>query len=107
MSNKLGRLIEGEASPDVVQLVRVPAIAADYLECGRPVDLRNGIASRVTCRGAGIIDPFFGSWVNPGERCWVLLWPGATLEMALKPEEEWIDDWHSFDSQNFMDTYGE
>ena len=78
---QLGHLIEdGDRRRDAIHIAVAPATAAERLAPGQHVGLvRAGDVERVgPCdRPIGVVDPFLTAAVEPGQRFWLLLYPGT------------------------------
>lgn len=83
---KLGELVEELDQRDAVHVAIIAMEAGGYLPVGVGVRLDEkhpGMVFESKWRGnsVGIVDPFLTSGVKPGERCWVLLFPGTVTGM--------------------------
>jgi hypothetical protein len=85
---KMGQLIYDTPERDAVHFALFPAEAAQELHPGRPVGLSGlqyGDVHRVVCvareQAVGIVDPFLGRIVQPGERCWIMLYPNTITDL--------------------------
>lgn len=78
---ELGQLIvDGDRRRDAIHIAVAPVMAVDRLTPGQHVGLvEEGDLERVgLCdRNIGIVDPFLGAAVEPGQRFWLFLYPGT------------------------------
>lgn len=82
---ELGRLIEdGDRRRDAIHIAVAPVTAAERLTPGQPVGfVDEGDPERVgPCdRNLGLVDPFLGAAVEPGQRFWLFLYPGTVTSL--------------------------
>lgn len=106
---KLGHLITSEQQRDAVHIAVVPVEAAQHLEPGQKVNVKDGKAYRAENNsGIGVIDPFLQSKVEAGSKCWLYLYPGSITSLrhewshpAFEPApddektkaEKWLREW--------------
>ncbi len=109
----LGAIIDETAGRDAIHLAVEPVIAAHTLRPGDHVGLLSGGKAGASETPVGIVDPFLGRTVQPGERFWLVVYPrqitslrhvwthpafGDAVEPAAKPDDEvtasrkWIED---------------
>jgi hypothetical protein len=78
---RLGQLVEdGERRRDAIHIAVAPVTAVERLAPGQHVGLvEAGNLERVgPCdRNIGVVDPFLTEDVEPGQRFWLLLYPGT------------------------------
>lgn len=83
----LGRLIEPDeaAFRDAVHIALFPASSAYSLRPGDTVGLCEGTTDKVYPTdgpdAVGVVDPFLRTFAAPGERCYVLLFPGTVTSL--------------------------
>lgn len=76
----LGKLIEGVEQRDAIHVAVAPVKAEEKLWPGQHVGFAiDGDCETVSSRAKpiGLIDPYLGGPVQPGERCWLFLYPGT------------------------------
>ncbi len=82
---RLGRLVEdGDRRRDAIHIAVAPVTAAERLAPGQHVGLiQEGNLELVgPCESAiGIVDPFLVEDVEPGQRFWLLLYPGTVTSL--------------------------
>lgn len=74
----LGTIIKETEKRDAIHLAVEPVIAGDRLLPGDHIllDPNNGKAFRAPLnQGLGIVDPFLGQVIQPGERFWLVVYP--------------------------------
>lgn len=72
----LGTIIDERAGRDAIHLAVEPVEAGEPLTPGRHVYLADGKAYvALEGKGVGIVDPFLGDWVRPGQRFWLVVYP--------------------------------
>ena len=87
MSDKqptLGKLLDGPTERDAVHVAIAPVIASEVLSAGEHVGFVRAGDTVVVGRVAvliGIIDPFLSESVQPGQRCWLFLYPQTVTGM--------------------------
>lgn len=80
----IGTIISESEARDAIHLAVEPVIAAETIEPGKPVRLAfDGRAVRTYWHsdGIGIVDPFLKEPVKPGERFWLVLYPGQVTSL--------------------------
>lgn len=113
----LGAIIDETAGRDAIHLAVEPVIAAHTLRPGDHVGLLSGGKAGASETPVGIVDPFLGRTVQPGERFWLVVYPrqitslrhvwthpafGDAVEPAAKP----VDD-PAADSKKWLENFAE
>lgn len=75
----LGKIIPADAvvGRDAFHIACAPVVAGCKLSPGERVELHEGKAVEDNGLAIGIVDPLLEQDVWPGERCWLLLFPGT------------------------------
>lgn len=78
----LGRIIERPQTRDAIHIAVVPVEATEKLAPGQWIRLKEKSSNLVcaeTCawNRIGVVDPYLGCSVNPGEKFWMFLNPGS------------------------------
>ncbi len=75
---KLGQLIQGEAHRDAIHIAVAPVVSDVMVFPGQHLILVDGKACPVEgVKSIGIVDPFLGHAVPPGQPFWLCLHPGS------------------------------
>lgn len=109
---KLGHIIEGEANRDATHVAVAPVIAGERLLPGEHVAIdADGMAiNPVRSDAIGVVDPFLKSFVRPGQKFWLFLYPGTitalrhewthpafalqqAVEVPKSDSEKWMTRW--------------
>lgn len=111
----LGTIITPAEKRDAIHLAAFPVQAAHRLLAGMHIGLKDGKADREALVQLGIVDPFITVEVQPGEWCWLIVYPrqitslrhvwehpgfpasgetdgAAPAAPAMNPSEKWIRD---------------
>lgn len=72
---KLGQLIEGYQERDAIHIAVAPVVAAEHLAPGQHVGFTVGWRVGTCDAPIGIVDPFLTVDVEPGQQCWLFLYP--------------------------------
>jgi hypothetical protein len=79
---RLGQLLGPSELRDAVHVALCPMMAGERLEPGEHVRVEDGDAhSAAAGEGVGVVDPFLRRPVEPGERFWLLLYPGTITSL--------------------------
>ena len=79
---KIGELISGAAGRDAIHVAVAPIVADGQLQPGDHVGLTtDGRASRLIKPFIGAVDPFLKTWVAPGEKFWLFLYPNTVTSL--------------------------
>lgn len=125
MSDKIlfGAILSGDEKRDAVHVAVAPVMASDPLKPGQHVGLMAGSQTVVSadCTPIGIVDPFLRGMVQPGQWCWLFLYPQtitslrhnwthpafAQLESELikvpSSDEKWLREYASRLNVGFQD----
>src|ERR1700689_2154091 len=71
----LGTIIGEGCGRDAIHLAVEPVVAAHLLKPGAHVGLLADGRAGVVEKPLGIVDPFLGNYVQPGERFWLVVYP--------------------------------
>jgi hypothetical protein len=83
----LGNIPSADDKRDAIHVAIVPLVAGEQLQPGQHVGLHSAeVAVAVAPEMIGIVDPFLTRPVEPGELCWVCVYPGSIT--ALR--HDWI-----------------
>lgn len=83
----LGKLAEEGAGRDAIHIAVAPVVAAEKLTPGGHIGiLPDGRASETADVMIGIVDPYLGKPVNPGERFYLCLYPNTITSLR----HEWV-----------------
>lgn len=80
---QLGKIIDERQERDAIHVPIAPCVAASRLQPGQHVGLVSQGSIEVDAVGirVGIIDPFLKTPVEPGQRCWLFLYPGSVTSL--------------------------
>lgn len=78
---KIGEILEDNQNRDAIHIAIAPIQAAERLRPGQRVGIDDGKASPNADLVVGIIDPFLTTPVNPGQWCYLFLFPGTITNM--------------------------
>ena len=77
----LGKLAADDAERDAVHVAIFPTTSEETLHPGQPVAVCVNGQATADPEGVGIVDPFLGSAVYPGQRFFVCLYPNTVTGM--------------------------
>lgn len=78
---KLGQIITDEQQRDAIHVAVVPIVAAEYLKPGDPIGRIDGDLFGECHEPIGVVDPFLKQGVEPGQKCWLFLYPNTVTGM--------------------------
>ena len=97
--SKLGELIgHGNPGKDAIHIAIAPVIAAEKLKPGQHVGFvkRNTTDVGVSDNPIGIIDPFLKGDLEPGDKCWMCLYPQTITGLR----HDWTHPAYAFEDIN-------
>lgn len=77
----IGSIITTPQERDAIHVAIVPVVARDKVFPSQHVGLVDGQATALLSDRIGIVDPFLGTPVQPGETFWLFLYPGSITSL--------------------------
>lgn len=78
---KLGALTDEKAERDAIHVAVAPVVSAELLKPGQHIGIIDKDCAGVCSTPIGIVDPFLTRSVKPGERFFMVLYPGTITSL--------------------------